>query len=129
MTTLTVEPVERLAGRIRVPGDKSISHRALLMAARAEGRSTLRGLSGGMDVRCTRRAVERFGVSVTDGSGLVTVDGGAQLLREPASVIDVGNSGTGIRLIAGWAASLDGLTVLAGDESVARRPMDRVRYL
>jgi 3-phosphoshikimate 1-carboxyvinyltransferase len=126
VTTLTFHPAQRLTGRIRVPGDKSISHRGLLMAARAEGRSTLRGLSQGLDVRCTLKAVEAFGATVTETSDVVLVDGGAALMREPASVIDVGNSGTAIRLMAGWAASVDGLTVLAGDESVARRPMDRV---
>jgi 3-phosphoshikimate 1-carboxyvinyltransferase len=114
-------------GRIRVPGDKSISHRALLLAARAEGGSRLTGLSQGLDVVCTRRAVAAFGAGVSvDPDGSVVVEGGARRLHEPQAVIDVGNSGTGIRLLAGWAAGIDGLSVLAGDESVARRPMDRV---
>jgi 3-phosphoshikimate 1-carboxyvinyltransferase len=116
-----------LHGRIRVPGDKSISHRALLLAARAEGRSHLTGLSAGLDVACTRRAVEAFGATVgVNPDGSLDVDGGAERLHEPEGVIDVGNSGTGIRLIAGWAAGIEGLCVLAGDESIARRPMDRV---
>jgi len=110
-----------------VPGDKSMSHRALLLAARAEGRSQLTGLSEGADVAATAAAVARFGAGVTPArAGGVIVEGGASRLGEPDGVIDVGNSGTGIRLLAGWAAGLDALSVLAGDASVARRPMDRV---
>lgn len=125
MTTLTVEPVTGcLRGRLRVPGDKSISHRALLLAATAEGTSRITGLSNGADVAATLRAVRAFGAGVTADERAVTVRGGD--LHEPDTVVDVGNSGTGIRLMAGWAAGIDGLTVLFGDESIARRPMGRV---
>ncbi|HYA44909.1 MAG TPA: 3-phosphoshikimate 1-carboxyvinyltransferase [Acidimicrobiales bacterium] len=132
-TAITVWPAARpLRGHLRVPGDKSISHRALLVAARASGRSRINGLSPGDDVRHTLEAVTALGAGVEvagEGAGGgkdVYVSGGPERLHEPAEVIDVGNSGTGIRLIAGFAAALDGLTVLAGDSSVARRPMDRV---
>ena len=111
-----------LRGRIRVPGDKSISHRALLLAARAEGTSVVRGLADGDDVVRTRVAVEALGAEV-DGD---RITGGPDRLHEPEAVLDVGNSGTGIRLLAGYCAAFDWLTVLAGDASVARRPMDRV---
>ena len=116
-----------LRGRLRVPGDKSISHRALLLAARAEGRSQITGLSTGLDVAATAAAVAAFGAGV-EPSGLtsVVVTGGAGRLGEPAAIIDVGNSGTALRLLAGWAAGLPGLSVLAGDASVGSRPMDRV---
>lgn len=119
-----------LRGRLRVPGDKSISHRAVLLAALAEGRSVLRGLSDGDDVARTLAAVAACGAQVarsgaTD-AGVVTVDGGRGRMQEPASVIDVGNSGTAIRLLAGWSAGFDWLTVLQGDASIARRPMGRV---
>jgi 3-phosphoshikimate 1-carboxyvinyltransferase len=107
-----------------VPGDKSISHRALLLAARAQGRSTLRGLSDGLDVRHTLAAVAACGAEVSETGDVLSIEGGS--LHEPSVVLDVGNSGTGIRLMAGWAAALPWLTVLAGDESVARRPMGRV---
>jgi 3-phosphoshikimate 1-carboxyvinyltransferase len=118
---------EGVHGRIKVPGDKSISHRALLLAARAEGRSRLSGLSPGLDVACTRRAVAAFGAGVTtNADGSVEIDGSPDRLHEPDAVIDVGNSGTGIRLMAGWAAGIEGMCILAGDDSVARRPMDRV---
>jgi 3-phosphoshikimate 1-carboxyvinyltransferase len=115
-----------LHGRLRVPGDKSISHRALLLAAKAEGRSRLRGLANGEDVAHTLEAIGSFGAGIDRAPGEIVVDGGRQRLREPSVVIDVGNSGTGIRLLSGWATAIDGLTVLAGDASVARRPMDRV---
>ena len=125
MSTLTVDPATGgLRGRLRVPGDKSISHRAILLAARAKGTSRITGLSNGADVAATLKAVQSFGARVSGPEGAIRVDGGG--LHEPDSVIDVGNSGTAIRLIAGWAAGIDGLTVLYGDESIARRPMGRV---
>src|SRR5438270_6973538 len=109
-------------GTVTVPGDKSISHLALLLAARAEGTSTLRGLSPGQDVTRTRGAVEAMGAEV-EGQ---RVTGGVGRLHEPQGVLDVGNSGTSIRLLAGFCAPLPWLTVLQGDDSVANRPMDRV---
>ncbi len=128
MTAYTVEPCAHgLHGRLRVPGDKSVSHRALLLAARAEGRSELLGLSHGEDVVHTARAMRAFGAEVERISeDQVLVDGGPSRLHEPHSVIDVGNSGTGIRLLSGWASGLPGLAVLAGDDSVAGRPMHRI---
>ncbi|MFN2609232.1 MAG: 3-phosphoshikimate 1-carboxyvinyltransferase [Acidimicrobiales bacterium] len=122
MTALRVVGGRPLRGRVRVPGDKSISHRALLLAARAEGTSVVRGLSDGHDVCRTRAAVAALGAEV-DGE---RITGGLDRLHEPEAVLDVGNSGTGIRLLAGFCAPFDWLTVLAGDGSVARRPMDRV---
>ena len=123
---VVVEPGGPLVGRIRVPGDKSISHRALLLAALADGTSLLRGLSGGEDVTRTRAAIAAMGADVTDTEDGVAVVGGRNRLHEPLQPIDVGNSGTGIRLLAGWAAGFDWLTILHGDEYVARRPMGRV---
>ena len=113
-------------GRLRAPGDKSISHRALLISARAEGTSRITGLSQGEDVRHTLEAIRALGAGVQRAEGAVVVEGGPGRLHEPDAVIDVGNSGTGIRLLAGFVAGLDGVTVLQGDESIARRPMDRV---
>jgi len=108
---------------VKVPGDKSISHRALLLAALADGPSQILGLSSGEDVLATRAAVEAMGARI-DGPLLYGV--GRSGLHEPARVIDVGNSGTGIRLLAGYCAALPWLTVLEGDASIAGRPMDRV---
>jgi 3-phosphoshikimate 1-carboxyvinyltransferase len=131
MSRLVVDgsPAAGLHGRLRVPGDKSISHRAILLAALAEGRSRLSGLSHGTDVRHTLGAVRACGAVVAEDGALPNVamiTGGRDHLGEPHAVIDVGNSGTGIRLLAGWSAGFPWLTVLAGDESIARRPMDRV---
>ena len=129
MSELTVAPATNgLGGRILVPGDKSVSHRVLLLAALAAGTSTLRGLSTGLDVHHTARAIAAFGadVSSSDGGRSAVIRGGPDRLHEPQDVVDVGNSGTGIRLLAGWAAARPGLTVLKGDASVACRPMGRV---
>lgn len=124
-TRLTLTGPARVNGSVRVPGDKSVSHRALLMAAMAPGKSTISGLSLGDDVRRTRNAVEAFGAPVTDHSdGTVEVAGGD--LHEPEGVVDCGNSGTGIRLLAGLSAGFDFVTVLSGDLFLRRRPMDRV---
>jgi 3-phosphoshikimate 1-carboxyvinyltransferase len=125
---LVVEPAlgRALRGRLRAPGDKSVSHRALLLAARATGRSRIRGISNGEDVRHTLEAVAALGAEVERTPAGLVVNGGPERLREAERVIDVGNSGTGIRLLAGFAAAIDGVTVLEGDESIARRPMDRV---
>lgn len=123
MTALRVEGGTPLRGRIRVPGDKSISHRALLLGALAEGTSVVRGLSTGDDVARTAAAVAALGATV-DGE---RITGGRDRLHEPRDVVDVGNSGTSIRLLAGLCAGFDWLTVLVGDESIAGRPMDRVR--
>lgn len=125
MSRLTVHGPTPVRGRLRVPGDKSVSHRALLLGAMARGTTVVRGLAGGDDVARTAAAVALLGADVAGGpDGHVLVTGGA--LREPAAVLDVGNSGTGIRLLAGVCAGVPGLSVLAGDRSVAARPMDRV---
>lgn len=128
MSSLRVVGGRPLRGRLRVPGDKSISHRALILAALAEGTSVIRGLSAGADVARTRRAVEAMGAVVEHGGGAraLAVTGGRDRLREPADVLDMGNSGTGIRLLAGLCAGLPWLSVLTGDESVRNRPMARV---
>jgi 3-phosphoshikimate 1-carboxyvinyltransferase len=120
MAVLELQGGQPVRGTLRVPGDKSISHRALLLAARAEGVSRISGLSTGQDVVDTQAAVVAMG-AVVEGD---RVTGGQ--LHEPDGVVWVGNSGTGIRLLAGFCAAFPWLTVLAGDESIARRPMDRV---
>jgi 3-phosphoshikimate 1-carboxyvinyltransferase len=117
-----------LAGATTVPGDKSISHRALLLAALAEGTSVLTGLSDGEDVVRTCRAIEALGAGVARdaATGVVTVNGGRARLSAPAATVDLGNSGTGMRLLAGVVAGVPGVTRLDGDESLRSRPMDRV---
>ncbi|HMQ25315.1 MAG TPA: 3-phosphoshikimate 1-carboxyvinyltransferase [Acidimicrobiales bacterium] len=125
MTTLAVAGPAAVRGRVRVPGDKSISHRALLLGALAEGTTTITGLSAGEDVAHTRDAVAALGADVlVVDDGRVQVTGGG--LRAPATVVDVGNSGTGLRLLMGVTAALEGTTRFDGDDSIRRRPMDRV---
>ena len=123
--SLVVAPGGPLVGRISVPGDKSISHRVLMLAALADGASTVRGLSDGGDVACTRRIIEALGADVVDaGDGAISISGGR--LEAVDHPLDVGNSGTGIRLLAGLLAGLPFRSVLDGDASIRRRPMDRV---
>jgi 3-phosphoshikimate 1-carboxyvinyltransferase len=115
-----------LVGALRVPGDKSISHRALLLGALAEGTSVITGLSDGDDVRRMLDGIRALGAVVDEVAGTVTVQGGRSRLRPPGGAIDLGNSGTAMRLLAGVVATLDGTTVLTGDRSLCSRPMDRV---
>jgi len=115
-----------LHGGVDVPGDKSISHRALLLSALADGESTITGLSAGDDVTRTRLAIAALGATVADDGARVTVDGGRSRLSAPDAIIDLGNSGTGMRLLAGVVATVPGTTHLTGDDSLRSRPMDRV---
>jgi 3-phosphoshikimate 1-carboxyvinyltransferase len=114
-------------GSVRTPGEKSISHRAVLFAALAEGTSVIHGLSDGADVAATVAAVEAMGAAVErSGDGSVTIRGGRSLLRQPGAALDCGNSGTSMRLLAGLVAGFDWETELIGDDSLSSRPMDRV---
>ncbi|MGH8978778.1 MAG: 3-phosphoshikimate 1-carboxyvinyltransferase [Acidimicrobiia bacterium] len=119
--------VRPLRGRIRVPGDKSISHRALLFAAIAEGRSTLTHLATGEDVAATSAAVQMLGVKVRVApSGAVVHATGIDGWREPDTAIDCGNSGTTMRVLSGILAGRPFLSVLTGDASLRERPMARI---
>lgn len=125
---LTSEKVESIKGRVRVPGDKSISHRALIFGALAIGQTRVEGLLGSDDVLKTRDAVRALGAQVelqSDGSWLVTGCGVGGLV-EPDDAIDFGNSGTGTRLMLGVIAGHDMTVALTGDESLSKRPMGRV---
>lgn len=115
-----------LKGSIRVPGDKSVSHRVLLLGALADGTSTIHGLSNGDDVARTGAAMASAGATVAFADGVVTVTGGRDLLTEPTDVVDLGNSGTGARLMCGWAATFPWRTTITGDDSLRSRPMMRV---
>ena len=116
-----------LAGDAQLPGDKSISHRALLLGALACGTSRIEGLLDGADVRATRAALEALGVVVERTAGAVEVAGlGVGGLQAPTDVVDLGNSGTGVRLLMGVLAGHDFSAFLTGDASLRRRPMGRV---
>jgi 3-phosphoshikimate 1-carboxyvinyltransferase len=127
-----VRQARQLRGELRLPGDKSISHRALLLAALAEGRSRIDGASSGADVRATAGIVASLGASVERvGDAGPTVDfvvtsPGIDGLREPDGVLDCGNSGTSLRLTAGLLAGLAGYAVLDGDASLRGRPVARI---
>ncbi len=114
---------EGLRGTVRVPGDKSISHRAFLLGAMADGAVAVVGAADSADVAATVSAVRGLGAAVEGPIGDALVRGP---LREPSDVLDCGNAGTGMRLLAGVCAGIDGLSVLTGDASLRRRPMERV---
>jgi 3-phosphoshikimate 1-carboxyvinyltransferase len=116
-----------LRGTIRVPGDKSISHRALICAAMARGRSRIEGLSDGSDVRSTAAALEAMGVRIARDGAARTVDGpGTGGLLQPEAALDMGNSGTSARLLMGLVASHPVAAAFIGDPSLSSRPMERV---
>jgi 3-phosphoshikimate 1-carboxyvinyltransferase len=124
-----VEAAASVSGRVCVPGDKSISHRAALFNALAEGEATITGFSNGADCASTLGCLRDLGVQVAgpDGEGLVRLRGvGASGLIEPEAVLDCGNSGTSMRLLSGILAGAGVFAVLTGDGSLRRRPMARV---
>lgn len=122
-----VKRATRLQGSTTVPGDKSVSHRALLFSALADGRCDVENLSPGADVRSTAQCLQRLGVSMELAPGRVVVQGvGLSGLRTPTEVLDCGNSGTTMRLLAGVVAGARLAATLDGDESLRGRPMRRV---
>jgi 3-phosphoshikimate 1-carboxyvinyltransferase len=125
---LTASPAGPLAGRITVPGDKSISHRALMLASLAVGETKISGLLEGEDVLRTAAAMRALGAEIEQRApGAWHVHGvGIGGIREPDDVLDMGNSGTAARLLAGILASHPIFSVLTGDASLRRRPMARV---
>ena len=130
MSTLSfvVEPGGALRGRVRVPGDKSISHRAIMLGALAEGRTAISGFLEGEDCLATLQAFRAMGVAINGPeAGRVTVNGvGLHGLRPPSAPLDMGNSGTSMRLMSGLLAGQAFDTILTGDASLTRRPMRRV---
>ena len=124
---LTARSSARLSGRVRVPGDKSISHRALILGALATGTTRITGLLEAEDVAATANALSALGAEVERANGKVTVRGqGIGGLRAPSSPLDFGNSGTATRLMLGVIAGHDMQVELTGDASLRRRPMGRV---
>ncbi len=130
-----VDRAARLRGELELPGDKSVSHRALMLATLAAGESRIRGAGDGADVRSTAAICRALGANVerqdVDRAGGPTVDyrvvsPGVDGLREPAADLDCGNSGTSLRLFSGIVAGLPFRTVLDGDDSLRRRPVARI---
>ncbi len=127
-----VRTAPRLRGDLRLPGDKSISHRALMLAALADGECRIEGAGDGADVRSTARIIAALGVLVerveTNGRTInYRIESpGADGLSEPDQVLDCGNSGTSLRLLSGLLAGLPMTTILDGDASLRRRPVARI---
>ena len=128
MVRKVVRRPRRLRGTVAPPGDKSVSHRALILNAIASGVATVMGLSRGEDVLSTMRCLRALGVRVesADSTGLVEVHGTEGSLQEPSDILDAGNSGTSVRLLCGLVSSQPFLSVLTGDSSIRSRPMSRI---
>ena len=128
MPATTIGPARQVQGRLRVPGDKSISHRYALLAAIADGRSRLTGYAPGADCRSTLSCLRALGIKIeADANGMVTVLGrGPEGFRSPSVPLDAGNSGTTMRLLTGVMAGQLFTSTLVGDVSLSRRPMRRV---
>jgi 3-phosphoshikimate 1-carboxyvinyltransferase len=118
---------EGIGGAIRVPGDKSISHRGLLLGAMAHGTTEVHGFLRSQDCLATLGALRALGVEVAEEAGVLRIFGqGPEALREPDGILDAGNSGTTLRLLAGLLAGRPFFSILTGDASLRRRPMRRV---
>jgi len=128
MTDLHIQPSNGLHGEISLPGDKSISHRSVMLAAIADGDTHITGFLTGEDTQNTAKAMQAMGILIEGlGTASLVVHGkGLDGLSEPASVLDLGNSGTGMRLLAGLLAGQDFFSVLTGDQYLRKRPMARI---
>lgn len=116
-----------LQGRLRVPGDKSISHRSIMFGSLAKGKTTVRDILRGEDVLSTMQVFRDLGVTIEDDGQVITIHGvGFDGLKAPQNKLDMGNSGTSIRLISGVLAGQDFEVEMFGDDSLSKRPMDRV---
>jgi 3-phosphoshikimate 1-carboxyvinyltransferase len=122
-----IQPASAISGAIRLPGDKSISHRYAILASVAEGTSTLRNYSTGADPHSTLNCVETLGIGVErDGTEIKVHGKGLRGYTAPAKTLDVGNSGSTIRMMSGILAAQPFTSRLEGDSSIARRPMKRI---
>lgn len=127
MKTITVKPAAFLKGELTVPGDKSISHRSIMLGAIANGVTTVRGFLRGEDNMSTMHAFRAMGVRIDDDGETLAIHGlGLHGLQEPEDVLDCGNSGTTIRLITGLLSGQSFFSVVTGDQYLRKRPMKRV---
>ena len=128
MSDLVITPSRGLRGELTPPGDKSLSHRSVMFASIAEGTTEITGFLTGEDTMHTVRAMQMLGVPIAgSGPGCFTVQGrGLHGLAEPDAVLDLGNSGTGMRLLAGLLSGQEFFSVLTGDQYLRKRPMGRI---
>lgn len=123
------EKIAPFSNVLELPGDKSISHRALIFAAMADGISLIKNLSDGKDVNSTKKCLMEMGVPFSNSEGIVEVSGlGYKGLKSPDKVLNAGNSGTTARLLSGLLACQNFSSTLTGDKSLCRRPMERVAH-
>ncbi len=125
--TKTVYPAERIGGRLHVPGDKSISHRVAMLSAMAHGTSEVRGFLASEDCLNTLKAMEALGAGVDRHGDTISISGTGGALHPPSEVLDLGNSGTGMRLLAGLLAGQPFEVEMTGDASLRSRPMGRIQ--
>jgi 3-phosphoshikimate 1-carboxyvinyltransferase len=121
-----IVPVQSLTGSLRLPGDKSISHRYAMLAGIAEGTTRLENFSSAADCANTLQCMEQMGVAVRRDGGKVEIDGIGRSLKSPTQPLDCGNSGSTMRMLAGILAGQEFSSELVGDESLSKRPMKRV---
>lgn len=127
MNSITIQAAALVRGEIVVPGDKSISHRSIMLGAIANGVTTVRGFLRGEDNMSTMHAFRAMGVDINDDGATITITGrGLHGLKEPGDVLDCGNSGTTIRLITGLLSGQAFFSVVTGDQYLRKRPMKRV---
>ena len=125
--TRIIHPARNLIGTLRLPGDKSISHRYALLSGMAEGVSRFHNFSTGADCASSLACMQQMGAKVTRSSDTVEVEGCAGVLTPPGALLDCGNSGSTMRMLSGLLAAQAGAFTLLGDASLNRRPMERVR--
>jgi 3-phosphoshikimate 1-carboxyvinyltransferase len=122
-----ISPARALSGAVLLPGDKSISHRYAMLAAIAEGTTKIANYSTGADCQSTLACVRALGAPVQKDNGTVNIEGrGLEGLRAPDTLLDAGNSGSTIRMLSGILAAQPFVTGIGGDESLSRRPMERI---
>ncbi|MCK4648519.1 3-phosphoshikimate 1-carboxyvinyltransferase, partial [bacterium] len=128
MSEIRVKPVSCLKGELTLPGDKSISHRAIMLASLARGKTPVSRISKGEDILKTAHAFQSMGIEIQGlGSDSLTIQGkGLRGLCQPRDIIDCGNSGTTMRLLSGILAAQNFSSTLTGDESLRKRPMNRI---
>src|SRR5690242_4601106 len=126
MSDVIVKPARNITGSIRLPGDKSISHRYGMLGALAEGTTRLRNFSTGADCASTLACMHALGARIERNDGEIAIHGCGGTLKEPGAALDCGNSGSTMRMLSGILAGQPFESELIGDASLSRRPMRRI---
>ena len=123
-TNFRIEPSNSIIGKVNIPGDKSISHRAIILAAIADGESRIKNFLQGEDTLATIRVFQKMGVNIKNDGDIIIVKGvGLHGLRAENPTLDFGNSGTSVRLLSGLLSAQNFSSQLIGDASLIKRPM------